>query len=72
MYAASLNFNMIYEVRDVTDMSRMEKIINKHLKNKYTQKFIKILILMLEIDENKRCDFVQLNDYINEQFPNKK
>ncbi len=53
-------------------MSRMEKILNKHLKNKYTQKFIKILILMLEVDENKRCDFVQLNDYINEQFPNKK
>ena len=72
MYAASLNFNIIYEVRDVTDMSRMEKILNKHLKNKYTQKFIKILILMLEVDENKRCDFVQLNDYINEQFPNKK
>ena len=72
MYAASLNFNIIYEVRDVTDMRRIEKILKKHLKNKYTEKFISVLILMLQIDESKRCDFVQLNQFINETFPGSK
>ena len=69
MYAASLNFNIIYEVRDVTDMRRIEKILKKHLKNKYTEKFIQVLLSMLEIDESKRYDFVELNDYINKIYP---
>jgi ribosomal protein L37E len=69
MYAAFLNFNIIYEVRDVNDMNRMEKILQRHFKNKYTEKFIKLLLVMLEINESKRCDFVELNNYINENFP---
>ncbi len=69
MYAASLNFNIIYEVRDVTDTNRIDKILHKHFKNKYTEKFIQVLLLMLEIDEGKRCDFVELNDYIYKNYP---
>ena len=69
MYAAFLNFNIIYEVRDVNDMNRMEKILQRHFKNKYTEKFIKLLLVMLEINESKRCDFVELNNYINENYP---
>ncbi len=69
MYAASLNFNIIYEVRDVTDTNRIDKILHKHFKNKYTEKFIQVLLSMLEIDESKRYDFVELNDYINKIYP---
>ncbi len=69
MYAATLNFNIIYEVRDLVDMDKVEKILLRHLKNKYTEKFIKLLILMMETDENKRVDFYKLNQYIIENFP---
>ena len=68
VYAAFLNFNIIYEIRDVTDMGRMEKILQRHFKNKYTEKFIKLLCCMLEFDEGKRLDFVELDKYINENF----
>jgi serine/threonine protein kinase len=69
MYAASLNFNIIYEVRDVTDMNRIGKILQRHFRNKYTEKFIQVLLSMLEIDESKRYDFVELNDFIYEKYP---
>ncbi len=68
VYAAFLNFNIIYEIRDVTDMGRMEKILQRHFKNKYTEKFIKLLCCMLEFEEAKRFDFVDLDKYINENF----
>ena len=68
IYASSLNFNIIYEVRDVKDMNKIEKILMKHLKNKYTNNYIKVLCLMLETDENKRFDFIQLYEYIKENF----
>ena len=68
MYAASLNFNIIYEVRDVTDMNRIGKILQRHFRNKYTEKFIQVLLSMLEIDENKRVDFEGLENYLNENF----
>ena len=68
VYAGFLNFNIIYEIRDVTDMGRMEKILQRHFKNKYTEKFIKMLCCMLEFDEGKRFDFVELDKYISENF----
>ena len=69
MYAAALNFNIIYEVRDISDMEKVEKILHRHLKNKYTEKFIDVLVLMMENDENKRVDFFKLNQFIQDYFP---
>jgi hypothetical protein len=69
MYAAALNFNIIYEVRDISDMEKVEKILHRHLKNKYTEKFIDVLVLMMENDENKRVDFFKLNQFIQDNFP---
>jgi hypothetical protein len=68
MYAAALNFNIIYEVRDISDMEKVEKILHRHLKNKYTEKFIDVLVLMMENDENKRVDFFKLNQFIQDNF----
>ena len=69
MYSAALNFNIIYEVRDVNDMNKLEKILNKHLRNRYSEKFIKCIAKMLEFDEGKRIDFLALDDFIKENFP---
>ena len=68
MYAAFLNFNIVYEVRDVTDMKKLEKILHKHLKNKYSEKFITVLVKMLEIDEMKRFDFLSIEKYIDDNY----
>ena len=60
LYAAALNFNLLYEVRDVMDSRIINLILHKHLKNNYSERFISILGKMLEIDENKRYDFPSL------------
>ena len=69
MYAAALNFNIIYEVRDLSDMNKIENILIKYLNNKYSHKFIQVLVLMMETDENKRVDFISLNKYVKKNFP---
>ena len=69
MYAAFLNFNIIYEVRDITDMQVLEQILYKHLKDKYSEKFIDILVKMIEIDERKRFDFQSIEKYIIDNYP---
>ena len=60
LYAAALNFNLLYEVRDVNDSRIINLILHKHLKKNYSERFIFILGKMLEIDENKRYDFPSL------------
>ena len=60
LYAAALNFNLLYEVRDVMDSKIINIILHKHLKKNYSERFIFILGKMLEIDENKRYDFPSL------------
>jgi hypothetical protein len=46
-------------------MSIVKIIISKYLKNKYSYKFIEFFYLMLELDEHKRLDFIELNNLIN-------
>ena len=60
LYAAALNFNLLYEIRDVNDSKIINIILHKYLKKNYSEKFIFILFKMLEIDENKRYDFPAL------------
>ena len=60
LYAAALNFTLLYEIRDISDSKIINIILHKHLKKNYSEKFIFILYKMLEIDENKRYDFPSL------------
>jgi hypothetical protein len=49
-------------------MEKVEKNIRKYLNGKYSEKFIKLILCMLEVDENKRMDFIELNKFMNEEF----
>ena len=68
LYAAALNFNLLYEIRDVKDMKIINIILRKHLKKNYSEKFITILGKMLELDENKRYDFPSLINDITSHY----
>jgi hypothetical protein len=65
LLASTLNFNALCDLREVTEMSIVKIIISKYLKNKYSYKFIEFFYLMLELDEHKRLDFIELNNLIN-------
>ena len=68
LYAGALNIKIILEVRDVDDMGKLEKILRRYFKNKYTERFIQLMLFMLEFDESKRVDFIGLDNYLNENF----
>ena len=62
LYAATLNHKNLYEVRKYIEMNSLKGYINNILKNKYSNKFIELIISMIEIYEDKRPDFAQLNE----------
>ena len=61
-YAACLSQIGIVEIREAIDMNLKLQILNKYLSNKYSQKIIKLLYLMLLTNENDRPDFILLEE----------
>ena len=68
LYAAGLNFNLLYQVRDITNNNDLENIINSRLTKLYSNNFILILSLMLKIDESKRYGFTDLLEFIGKNY----
>jgi len=68
LYAATLTFNSLYDIRDLDEMKAITGILHKYLKNRYTSKFFNLINKMIEIDEDKRLDFVELEEYINQNL----
>ena len=70
LYASALNFNLLYEVRDILDSRGINIILHKFLNKIYSEKLIQLLASMLEIDESKRYDFNGIKTYIEKNYPN--
>jgi len=60
LLAGTLNFNSLYSIREVNDIKVIEEYLDKYLSERYSIKIIKIILDMLQIDENLRPDFVTL------------
>ena len=58
--AASLTYNGLNTIREIYNMNIIRKVLNKYLGKRYSLNLIDLLLSMLEIDENKRPDFTQL------------
>ena len=63
LYAAGLNFNLLYEVRDITNNETLENIIHSHLTKIYSKNFVLIVSLMLKMDEVKRYGFNEIIEF---------
>ena len=59
LYAAVTYNKPLYEIRKYVDMNVTKKYLDKILKPKFT-KIFSLLYSMLEIHENKRHDFIEL------------
>ena len=68
IYAASLNFNIIYEIRNVASGFLLKRILYKYLGEKYSKKFIDVLLKMIIFNENKRVDFIELDKILRDEF----
>ena len=68
IYAAALNFKLLYQLRDVYNSNQMNQILKQQLKKKYSDTFIDILSHMMEVDEGLRYDFSHLMEAINKNY----
>ena len=66
LFAASLNENCLYEIREMTNMDNIRNVLEYYLSKRYSIVFIEILLYMLEINEKKRPDFIQLEKLISQ------
>ena len=60
LLAASLTFNTLYSIREVNDIKLIEECLDKYLSERYTVKITNIILDMLQLDENLRPDFINL------------
>ena len=63
--ASSLDYEGLYEVREIIKNPKKTKyVVNRYLNMRYSQKYINLLISMLQINEKDRPDFIELEKII--------
>ena len=68
LYAASLDMELLYQIRDIFNSKKIDAILQHQLKKKYSHTFINLLSKMLEIDEIERFDFPKIEKYIDDNY----
>ena len=66
LYAISLNYDIINEIRDLEEEDKIKSIIIKRLKPRFSNNFIELILRMINPDENSRIDFIGLDKLIKE------
>ena len=68
IYAMSLSLKSIEDIRETNSMRLIIGGLNKIMKNLYSEKLMGIIYKMIEIDESKRYDFIELESDLNKYF----
>ena len=64
LYASTTDNKSLYDIRQFIDMEEVKEYLKKVLNKEYSNKFIYLLGLMLEIHEKNRPDFIELEEII--------
>ena len=64
-YAASLTYGGVDSIRELSDMNEIKKIIFNYLGKRYSQNLILLILAMIEVDENKRPNFIELEKQLS-------
>ena len=65
LLAATLSFQSFYDIRELDNMENVKNILVKYLIAKYSYNFVGTLLKMLEVNENSRPDFIELEKIIS-------
>ena len=65
LFAATLGFDSLYEIREMDNMDDIRIVLMKYLSQHYSKSLMEILLCMLEFKEKKRPDFIQMEKVIN-------
>ena len=68
LYASTINNKSLYDIRKFIEMEGLSEYIEDSLNNKYSKALIDLIISMLEIHEEKRPNFIELEDILNKKF----
>ena len=63
-FAATLSFDSLYEIREEKNMKIIKSILEKYLLPRYSKNLVEILFNMLQIDEDLRPNFIELEKLI--------
>ena len=63
-FAATLSFDSLYEIREEKDIKIIKKILEKYLIPHYSNYLVNILYQMLQVDEDLRPNFIELEQLI--------
>ena len=67
LLAATLTFQSLYDIRELKDMDKIKNILIKYLIAKFSYDFVHILVKMLEINEDLRPDFIELEKILSKK-----
>ena len=59
-FAATLSYDSLYEIREEKNMMKIKKILEKYLLPRYSENLVNILYSMLQVDEDLRPNFIEL------------
>jgi len=69
LYAMNLNLKLIQDLREENNMKNTMLIMKKFkINERYSDKFMNIIYKMIQVDENKRYDFIELYNEIKMIF----
>ena len=68
LLAACLSYIPLYEIREIKKMDKIKNIIDGYLSKRYSKKFINLLLLMLQVNEKYRPDFIELKSWISNHY----
>jgi hypothetical protein len=66
LFAATLNFRCLVDIREITNMKVLSNIINRYLRDRYSNKFHSLLRKMIELEEKLRVDFIELEKLLDD------
>ena len=66
LLAAALSYDPLNTIREIYDMNVIKKVMEHYLGQRYSQTVKNILIFMLQIEENMRPDFIQLERFFQQ------
>ena len=68
VYAASLNLDIIFKIRDINNTISLKKILMIEFNRRYSGKFVDLILKMIDFNEEKRIDFIELEKILREEF----
>ena len=67
VYAATLDFKIIDNIRNLNNDFKVRKILQRILFLRYSKEFIELIYKMISVNEDDRVDFIGLDKLLKEQ-----